>query len=326
MYGAPKLLTSGLSANACLPDTMRCEIGADGIVSSSEPGYQALLVRAIQRAVAEAEKKTRLAFYPRRKTSFARTPKEVYENRVKFGQGGLDSFLTPASRDYPAWTDLTTEQQGFYGNTEALYTTGSLPWDALTTEQQENFSRDVLYVPNKVEGEERIDGKGRSYIKLYERNIIKIHKIALEIQDPQGLGIPYLNRVYSPNEYFEYLKEGAVILFPAQAKISATGPSNLFASAGYGLVVPIMPQIITVDYEYGLTEIPFDLQDAIGLLAAVYAFELINIYFTKGFMSYSVAGFSASFGSGLYNAVVERYKQQAEDLLAPYYQMVLTGW
>lgn len=320
IFGAPQI-DSNLSSNDCLPTDARC--GAGG--QSSLPGFRALLIRSIQRAVAEAEHRTRLAFYPRRKTNLAKSPEEVYSNRVKFGTGALDSFLTPQSRDYPAWTDLNVEQQGFYNNDSNLYTPGSLPWDLLTTDQKDLFSKQVLYVPNKVEDEERLDGKARSLIKLYERNVIKIHKMALEIQDPQGLGIPYLNRTYAPNEYFLYKKPGQVILFPAQAKMSATGASQMVASSGYGLVVPSMPQIVTVDYEFGLEELPFDLQDAVALLAANRAFEDINIAYTKGMLNYSVQGFSAAFGEGMYSKVMERYAQKADDLLAPYFQLVMAA-
>jgi len=320
IFGIPK--TSGVPDDAMLPNSARCSNGGQNAL----PGFQALLIRAIKKSVARVENRTKLSLIPRRKTNFAKTPKEVYENRVKFGSGGLDSFRTPESRNYPAWDDLNEEQQAYYNDDSNLYTVGTLPWDLLTKEQQDTFSRQVLYVPNKIEDEERIDGKGRSYIKLYERYVTKIHKLALEIQDPQGLGIPYLNRTYAPNEYFLYKKEGGVILFPAQAKISATGASNMIASSGYGLVVPNMPQIIAADYTFGLEEIPEDLQDAVALLSAVKAFEAINTAYTKGMMSYSVQGFSASFGKGLYSDVMERYKQEAEDLLAPYYMFTMTGY
>jgi hypothetical protein len=295
-------------------------------MEGSLPGFRSIVIRAIQKSVAKIENRIKLALYPRRKTNFARYPKEVYENRVKFGSGGLDSFLTMSSREYPTWTDLNDEQKAKYNNNSALYTNGTLPWDLLTSEQQAEFSREVLFFPDKVGDEERIDGKARSYIKLYERAIIKINKLALEIKDPSGLGIPYLNRSYSPNEYFIYKKEGAVILFPAQAKISATGASNMIASSGYGLIVPNMPQIITVDYLFGLEEIPPDLQDAVAMLSAIKVFELVNVAFTKGMMSYSVGGFSASFSKGLYSSVIDRYERLADDLLAPYFQVVMTGY
>lgn len=328
IFGLQNLGLSHLTASDCLPEDARCSNG-----TSSIPGFKNILLRAIERSIAKVENRTKLALYPRRKTNFAQNPREVYEDRVKFGTGGLDSFVDPRARDFPMWENedepflaLNDAQRAIYNNDEELYRPGSLPWDYLTREQKEFFARRVIYAPNKTENEERIDGKGRSYIKLYERYATKIHKLALEIQDPQGLGIPYLNRTYAPNEYFLYKKEGAVILFPAQAKISATGASNIIASSGYGLVVPNMPQIIAVDYEFGLEEIPQDLQDAIALYAAVRAFELVNIAFTKGMMSYSVQGFSASFGKGMYADVMQRYKEEAEDLLHPYFQMVMTGY
>lgn len=321
VFSIPSLGISGLAPDSFIPESARCSGG-----DSSLPGFKALMVRAIQKAVTRIENRTKLALYPRRKTNFAQSPREVYEDRVKYGWGGLDSFLTPAAREYPTWDDLNDGQRARYNNDEALYQVGTLPWDLLTSEQKETFARGVIFVPNKVDNEERIDGKGRSYIKLYERYVTNIFKLALEIQDPQGLGIPYLNRTYAPNEYFLYKKEGAVILFPAQAKVSATGGSNMIASSGYGLVVPQMPQIITVDYEFGIKEIPSDLQDAIALLAARYVLEGVNMAYTKGMMSYSVQGFSASFGKGMYADVLERFKEEAEELLHPYYQFILTGY
>ena len=314
--GIPQL-DPNIKPGDCLPSSA---------MEGSLPGFRSIVIRAIQKSLAKIENRIKLALYPRRKTNFARNPKEIYDNRVKFGSGGLDSFLTMPARHYPTWEDLNEEQQSKYNNNQELYTDGTLPWDLLTSEQQAQFSREVLFFPDKVGDEERIDGKARSYIKLYERSIIKINKLALEIKDPSGLGIPYLNRSYSPNEYFLYKKEGSVILFPAQAKIAATGASNMIASSGYGLIVPNMPQIITVDYSFGLEEIPPDLQDAVAMLSAVKVFELVNVAFTKGMMSYSVGGFSASFSKGLYSSVIERYERSADDLLAPYFQVVMTGY
>lgn len=320
IIGAPTV--SHIPEAGCIPDSARC--GPDG--SSSIPGFRAILIRAINNAVAQVENRIKLALYPRRKTNFAKTPKEVYEDRVKFSNGSTDSFFVPTYKSYPKWTDLNTEQQALYNNDNTLYTDGTLPWDLLTPEQQRDFSGKVIYVPHKTEDEEKLDGRERSYIKLYERQIIKIHRLALVIQDPMGLGVPYLHRAFDPSEYFIYNKEGAIRLFPAQAKISAAANGALMSYAGYGMRVPAFSQIIHVDYEYGLQEIPPALQEAVALLAAAKAFELINISLTKGFMSYSVQGFSASFGQGLYQPVIERYRQEAEDLLAPYFLPVMTAW
>lgn len=324
MFGVSGLNISGLGADQCLPANARCN-SSDG--SSTIPGFQSLLIRAIQKSISKVENKIKLYLYPRRKTNLSKTAREVYENRDRFSVGHLNSFITPLSKQYPAWSDLTVEQQGQYLNDQTLYTAGTLPWDLLTDEQKNIFSRGVLFVPNKIGDEERLDGKGKSYIKLHERHVLKIHKLALEIQDPAGLGIPYLNRVYSENEYFLYKKEGGLILFPAQAKISATGNAQAMLNTyGIGLSVPYLPQVVAVDYEFGLQEIPYDLQDAIALFSAIKAFEMLNVLYTQGLSSFSVQGFSAAFGAGLYEKVIERYKQEAEDLLAPYYQLVLTGW
>jgi hypothetical protein len=314
--GIPQLEPS-IKSEDCLPASA---------IDGSLPGFRSIIIRAINKSVSRIENRIKLALYPRRKTNFAREPKEVYQNRIKYGSGAMDSFLTASSRLFPTWNDLSDEQKEKYNDNQNLYTNGTLPWDLLTSEQQAQFSREVLFFPDKVGDEERIDGRGRSYIKFYERSIINIFKLALEIKDPSGLGIPYLNRTYAPNEYFLYRKEGAVILFPAQAKISATGESNMIASAGYGLIVPSMPQIICCDYSFGLEEIPPDLQDAVAMLAAVKVLELVNVAFTKGMMSYSVSGFSASFGQGLYSSVIERYERHADELLAPYFQFLMTGY
>jgi hypothetical protein len=100
----------------------------------------------------------------------------------------------------------------------------------------------------------------------------------------------------------------------------------LLYTYGVGLSVPYLPQVVAIDYEFGLKEIPYDLQDAVALFSAVKAFEMLNVMYTQGLSSFSVQGFSAAFGSGLYKDVMERYKQEAEDLLAPYYQVVMSGW
>lgn len=320
IIGAPAV--SGIPQAGCIPESARC--GDDG--SSSIPGFRSILIRAIHNSVAQIENRIKLSLYPRRKTNFARYPKEVYENRVKFSTGTLNSFLNNSYLQYPEWTDLDAEQQSYYGDDPLIYTAGTLPWDLLSPEQQREFAQNVIYVPEKSEDEEKIDGRERSYIKLYERNVLEIHRLALVIQDPMGMGIPYLHRTFDPSEYFLYKKEGSFRLFPAQAKISAAGGGALMSYAGYGMRVPAFSQLIHVDYSYGLERIPPALQEAVALLAAAKAFEMINVAFTKGMMSYSVQGFSASFGEGLYRPVIERYREEAEELLAPYYMPVMTAW
>lgn len=327
LFGVQHLGLQGLGADGCLPEDIRCSDPETGEVGpSSMPGYRQIINRAILRTVSQVENRVKLALYPRRKTDYARTPREVYEDRVRYGSGSWDSFLTPASREFPTWGDLTPEQQDQYGNDQSLYTDGTLPWDLLTPDQKDLFSRSVVFVPNKVDQAERIDGRNRSYIKLYERYVRKIHRLELNIQDPAGLGIPYLARSYSENEYRLYRKEGGVMLFPAQARLSAFGTANMLGSTSYGMVVPNLPQILQVDYEFGLDEIPHDLQDAIALLAAVKIMEMVNIAFTKGMGSFSVQGFSAAFGEGLYQPVIQRYTEEAEKLMSSYYQLAMIGW
>lgn len=313
---------SNIPEASCIPDSARC--GPDG--SSSVPGWRAILIRAVNLAVHQVENRIKLALYPRRKTNLAQSAQEVYEDRVKYSSGSLNSFVDPSYMMFPRWADLSPEQQAGYNDDPALYIDGSIPWGLLTLAQQREFASKVIFVPNKVEDEERLDGKERSYIKFYERNIIKIHRLALKIQDPLGLGIPYLHRSFDPSEYFIYHKEGAIRLFPAQAKISAVGSGALMSYAGYGMRVPAFSQIIHVDYEFGLEKIPPALQEAVAYLAAARAFEMINVAYTKGMTNFSVSGFSAGFGAGLYNDIRQRYREEAEELLAPYYLPVMTAW
>lgn len=327
MFSLNSLGFAGLGADGCLPEDIRCSDPSDGTVgSSSMPGYYDMLKRAITHSVSRVENKIKLGLFPRVKTDFAKTPREVYEDRYTFGTGNTDSFLNPGSRTYPEWQHLTDEQQAEYQNNQSLYTPGTMPWDLLTREQRDIFSRSVIYYPNKTEDSERIDGRGRSYIKLYERYVTDIYRLELRLQDPQGLGIPYLARSYNPSEYFLYKKSGAVILFPAQARVQAMTTANMIGAAGYGMIVPAMPQILHVSYKFGLETIPHNLQDAVALYAAARMFELVNIAMTKGLTSYSVQGFSASFGDGLYQPVIQRYHQEAEDILHSYYQISMVGW
>lgn len=313
---------SGIPQAGCIPDSARC--APDG--SSTIPGFRSIMIRAINSAVAQVENRIKLALYPRRKTNFAQNPKEVYEERAKFSSGSLDSFFVPSYKEYPTWTDLDSEQQAMYSNNPNLYTNGTLPWDLLKPDQQEDFAGKVIYVPEKVEDEEKIDGRERSYIKFYERQIIKIHRLALVIQDPMGLGVPYLHRAFDPSEYMIYKKEGAIRLFPAQAKISAASNGSLMSYAGYGMRVPAFSQIIHVDYTFGLEKIPPALQEAVSLLAAARVFEMLNVSFTKGFSSFGVSGFNAAFGEGMYTALCKSYREQAEELLAAYFLPIMTSW
>lgn len=320
LLGAPSV--GGLPESSCIPESARC--GPDG--NSSLPGFRAILLRAIQSAVSDVENRIKLSLYPKRKTNFAQSPKEVYEDRVKYGTGELYSFINDTYLAYPTWNDLNEEQQSMFNDDPAMYTDGTLPWDLLTPEQAREFSGNVIYVPNKVEDEEKIDGRERSYIKLYERQIIDIHRISFKIVDPMGLGQPYLHRSFDKSEYFLYKKEGAVMLFPAQAKISAVGQGGLMTWHGFGLKAPRYAQVIHIDYSFGLEKIPYALQEAVALLAAVRAMQQINIAYTQGMMSYSVSGFSASFGEGMFSKVIEQYKEDAERLLAAFYMPVLTAW
>lgn len=305
-------------------------ISAEGLLPLEEPGMEMVIVRDAQRTIAEVEKKLKLAVTPKRKTDLARTAREVYESKTKYRKMG--AILDDVALHYPRWSDLTAEQKSNYIIDVTLpdnhvYMDGTIPWDLLTKAQKMYFSMRVVIAPNKSGEVEKLDGKSRSYIKLRNREIIKIHTIALEVRDPNFSGTPFLSRTYNEWEYYLYKREGGVQLIPAQAQLGmAAGGSASVATTGYGLSVPSYPQVIKVDYTYGFEELPLDLSNAISMLTAIKVFESVNILQTKGLMGYSVQGFSANFGKGLYTDTMERYADAAESIMTSYRFLNMTGW
>ena len=223
-------------------------------------------------------------------------------------------------------SELTVEQQLEYNSDPLLYIDGSLVWDELTNEQKTLFSKNVFFIPNKSFDEEALDGKNRRYVDLLKNRVIKIHKLYLEIPNPGRLAtVPFIYREYNPNEYFVYNEEGGVTLFPAVAMIEAINASPMYYGAGHGGAVPALPQVLHIDYTYGIEEIPEDLIDAIALLTAVKVFETVNICYTQGLLSFSVQGFSAAFGDGLYVKIMERFRDMAENTLIAHTQSFIRG-
>ena len=83
LFNLQQLGISGLTADGCLPESARCDVNGN----SSLPGFREIMNRAIHQSIAKVENRVKLALYPRRKTNFAKTPREVYENRDKFSVG-----------------------------------------------------------------------------------------------------------------------------------------------------------------------------------------------------------------------------------------------
>lgn len=298
-------------------------VETNGLIPVENPGIEAIISRDAQRSVAEVESRLKLALYPKRKTDLPKTPREVYEGKVKYASSYKDSRVL----HFPQWIHLTEEQQGLYG-TPNLYVDGTLPWDMFTNAQKQYFSTQVIYVPNKAADAEKLDGKGRNHIKLNERNIIKVHSVELKIKNPSNNSL-FMGRSYSDSEIIVYHQAGSIQLIPAMARAEMLRDGGSFLasqSTAYGLTIPRIPQIMSVDYTYGYEEIPLDLMDAVAMTAANRVFETVNISFTKGLLSYSVQGFSAQFGKGMYTEVMQRYSDKADMIFANYSAMSITGW
>lgn len=296
------------------------------LIPSTEPGIESIIIRDIHRTVRKVENKIKLALYPKRKTDLPGTPREVYENKEKYTS--LGCIPRADTSFFPMWSDLTDEQKSIYNDNPVLYKPGTLPWDLMSNKQKQYFSQRVTYIPEKVDDCEVLDGKGRAYIKLHERNIIKVHSVSLYIKKPgTSMLMPMLARTFTEDSIQVFKSEGGIQLMP----LLATNGMLMMGAGGYstsfGVNVPRFPQMIHVDYTYGLKEIPEDLREAISLLTAAKAFESINIAYTQGLTGYSVNGFAAQFGKGAYNDVMERYKEEAESILNSHYTQVnLTGW
>lgn len=301
-------------------------ITSNGLVPLQEPGVEAIILRDIHRTVATVENITKLALFPRRKTDLPKTSREAYEEKYKYVP--MQVFNSYETLSYPTWDQLTPQQQEVYAGDKTLYIDGSLDWDLMTRQQKAYLNSKILHVPNKVGDAEKIDGKGRSYIKLYNREVIKINSVTLA-SPVKTSGTSLWGRVYTEDSIIPYKREGAFQLVPQMAAIGMLRDGSAYMATGamgYGMAAPKIPQLIKVDYTYGLEEIPLDLQDAIGMLAAIKVFENVNLLTTQGILSFAVQGFSANFSKGMYFDVMERYKDRAEKIINAYQFVNMTGW
>jgi hypothetical protein len=297
------------------------------LIPITAPGVESIIIRDIHRTISKVEHRVKLALSPKRKTNLPKTPREVYEEKTKYYAMGC--FPKGELVEYPYWEDLTATQKASFGDDSSIYAPGTIPWDMMTNKQKSYFSSRVIFIPNKVADSERLDGKGRAYIKLYERNIIKVHSVGVFLKKPgASMTNPLLYRTYTEESVNVYAKEGAIQLMPlmAQGGMMMSNQAGGY-STNFGVVLPRYPQLIHVDYTFGLKEIPEDLKDAISLLTAAKAFESINLAYTQGLTGYSVQGFSAQFGKGMYADVIERYKAEADEIISAHYtQVSMTGW
>lgn len=294
----------------------------DALIPMETPGVESIIQRDIQRVVATIENNAKISLYPKRRTKLPKTPREAYENKYKYEK--LQCFTSYDALVYPRWEDLTPEQQTKYlidpldstlGN---VYKDGTLSWDLMNRAQKQYLTNRIIFASNKVGDEEKLDGKLRSHFKLKNRDIVAIHKISLEIRNaPAGSTSPFLSRTYGENEYFLYEKTGEIILAPSYTQLGMVYGTGINYTS-YGISAPPLPQVIHIDYSYGYQEIPLDLMDAAAMLTAIKVFENVNMLFAQGLMSYSVQGFSASFGKGLYTDVMERYTIQANAVIDRY--------
>lgn len=297
------------------------------LIPMTAPGVESIIIRDIHRTVSKVENKIKLALSPKRKTNLPKTPREVYEDKEKYYAMGC--FPKNELIEFPTWDDLTATQKAQYDNDPEIYSNGTLPWDIMTNKQKNYFASRVIFVPNKVADIELLDGKGRAYLKLYERNILKVHSVSIYLKKPGiSMTAPMLYRTYTSESINVFPKEGAIQIMPLMAQGGMMMSNQAGgASTSFGVVLPRYPQLIHVDYTFGLKEIPEDLKEAVSLLTAAKAFESINIAYTQGLTGYSVQGFSASFQKGMYADVIERYKTEAEEILSAHYtQIQMSGW
>lgn len=302
-------------------------ITSNGLIPLEEPGIEAIIFRDIQRSVVEIENITKLSLSPKRKTDLPKTAKEAYENKGKFLS--LGCFPDSMSLNYPRWEDLTVKQREVYADSPTLYRDGTLDWDRMTRQQKEYLSLRISHVPNKSGDAEKFDGKGRKYIKLYNRNIIEIHRVVYQIMNPNNGSIPITSRAFTKSEVITYAREGGIQLMPAMgvANMIYSGGATIAGSAtSFGMGVPSLPQVLKVDYTYGLEEIPLDLQNAVAMSAAIKVFETVNLMTTQGLTGFAVQGFNANFGAGQYKEVMDRYQLRVDKILENYRFLNLTGY
>lgn len=295
----------------------------NGLIPLEVPGMEAIISRDAQRAVAEVEKRLKIALYPKRKTDLPGSARKIYEEKSKF----ITSFLNPLAVNFPQWHHLDDEQKEIYPS-QTDYESGTLPWDYWTNAQKRYFETQVKFAPTKVGDSETLDGKGRNFIKLHERNIVKVHQVALRVRSPNDT-MSFRGRTYSDRELIVYKEQGAIQLMPAMARVEAMRDGSAFLatqSTSYGLTIPRIPQILVIDYTFGFEEIPMDLMDAVAMTAAMKVFESVNVGYTKGLLGFSVQGFNAQFGKGMYAETMARYEDRADRIFANHSYASITGY
>ena len=164
-------------------------------------------------------------------------------------------------------------------------------------------------------------------MRLHERHIINVHKASVRVRTLNSAD-QFKTRTFSENEMIIYREEGAIQLMPKMAvnqMITSSGPLLGAASTIYGVAMPKIPQVLAVDYTFGMKEIPSDLMDAVAMLSANRVFETVNVGMSKGLLSFSVQGFSAQFGKGLYSETMNRYQDRADSIFANYTYLSITG-
>lgn len=315
--------------------------------------FEEVIGREIDRAYAWVCNRLKTSLSPVRKTDLPGSPEAIYKDKVRF-YNAFDSttpypdpysypnlypnafptqmptnvIQNPAYVDFPRWEQLTDAQKLYYGNNQTLYTNGTLPWDLLTEEQRILFASNVSYASNKIDDAEKQDGKGHAYIKLYSGPLVEFHSLALSFVNVPGYqNYSVLFRLYKPNEVLVYKGEGALHIFPAvMARIMNQTQDPLYGSQ-FGVVAPRIPQVLHIDYEFGYVHPPQDLMEAVGIRAALAVLVYINNIMTAGLKGFGVQGFNANFGSGiLYEPLKQQLEGRLEELLRPYYRLVMSSW
>jgi len=309
-----------------LQEIMQYTYDALAGVDIPQGDFDELFRREVLRAVDWVEQTIKTSFSPVRRTNLPKTPQDAYEDKLRY----RDFQKSPAYVSFPTWDQLIPEQRAKYGNNPDNYVDGSLPWALLTEEQRLIFSSMVEYAPNKIGEAERLDGKHAAYFQTYMAPIVTVYYIALSFVAPPGyedVGKRLWFRLYKPNEFLVYHKEGGIHIFPAvMARITSTSQDPLYGSQ-YGVVAPRIPQVIEVDYEYGYTDPPKRLMQAAAYRAAGDLLLHISTMYTAGLAGFGVEGFNASFNDGmLYKPLADKYRTEAFEMLRPFYRVVMTGW
>lgn len=291
------------------------------------PDIEQMIGREIERSAQYIENRLRTSLSPARYTDLPKTPEEAYKNRTKYKDAINSNFY-----DYPRWDDLTPGQKNLYGNNPSLYKNGTLPFELLTNDQLNTWASNVQYSLIKVGDAERQDGRGKAFFNTYYAPIIHVYSVALSMTAPPGYeSKPLFFRLYHPSEFKVYHKEGGIHIFPAvMARLMLVGSNDPLYGSQYGPVVPYIPQVLTIDYEFGYTDStrPFDLLEAVAIRTVMQMILNISAYLTAGLRSYGIEGFNASFGNNgmLYENLYNEYKTRLRELLLPYYRPIMVSW